>query len=75
MQSAQSDFLPVVELSKLTPYKPKGIYNQYSSRVGPLVPILTKLGGRLGAWRADYEQWRDSQRRLKPIAEPERPAA
>jgi hypothetical protein len=75
MQSAQSDFLPVVELAKLTPFKPKGIYNQHSSGTGPLVPILTKVGGRLGAWRADYELWRDSQRRLKPVIEPDRATA
>lgn len=63
------DFLPVPELAKLTGFAAKGIYNQHSSGTGPLVPILAKVGGRLGAWRADYEIWRDSQRRLKAPTE------
>jgi predicted DNA-binding transcriptional regulator AlpA len=70
----QSDFIPASELAKLIGVSRKTILNSRCSGTGPLTPILTKVGGRLGAWRADYEQWRDSQRRLKPETE-QRPAA
>ena len=62
---SDSDFLPVLDLAKLTKAAPKSIYNQHSTGNGPLAPILVKVGGRLGCWRADYELWRDAQRRLK----------
>jgi len=59
------DFLPAIELERLTGVAVKTQYNVHYYGKGPLVEILTKCGGRLGAWRADYEIWRDSQRRLQ----------
>ena len=64
----KSDFIPVVELSRLTTIPVKTIYNQHSTGKGPLAPILTKLGSRLGAWRADYEAWVVSECRFKEAA-------
>lgn len=60
----ESDFIRAQELARLTPFELKTIYNQHSTQTGALAPILVKVGGRLGAWRADYEAWRDSQRRF-----------
>lgn len=60
------DFIPLGTLSKLLHTKPKTLYNQHASRSGPLASILTKLGGRLGCWREDYEAWKAKQRRLRP---------
>lgn len=60
----QSDFIPATELSELTGRKLKTLYNEHSTGRGPLAPILTKFGDRLGVWRADYEQFKDSQRKL-----------
>jgi len=61
----QPDFIPAAELSKLTGYAPKSLYNQHSTGRGPLAPILTKFGMRLGAWRADYEAFVASQRKFR----------
>jgi len=52
------------ELTQLTGYAAKTLYNSHTSGRGPLAVILCKLGGRLGAWRADYDQWLVSQRKL-----------
>ncbi len=71
MQTKQSDFITAAELASLTGFQLKSVYNWHSSNSGPLASILVKVGGRLGAWRADYETWRDSQRRLQsPSAQP-----
>jgi predicted DNA-binding transcriptional regulator AlpA len=70
----QSDFIAATELARLTGFERKSIYNWHSAGSGPLNSILVKVGGRLGCWRSDYEQWRDAQRRLKPAAD-QRPAA
>lgn len=69
-----SDFISAAELAKLTGFNRKTVYNQHSQGRGPLASILVKVGGRLGCWRADYEQWRDGQRRLG-TNETRRPAA
>jgi predicted DNA-binding transcriptional regulator AlpA len=74
MEPTQSDFIAATELATLVGVERKSIYNWHSAGSGPLNSILVKVGGRLGCWRSDYEQWRDSQRRLKPTAE-QRPAA
>jgi hypothetical protein len=74
----QSDFITVTELATLTGFEPKSLYNWHSAGTGPLFSILVKVGGRLGVWRADYEIWRDSQRKLKPVrrrSSERRPAA
>lgn len=63
-----ADFIPVARLAELQALDRKSIYNQHSSRRGALVPILVKVGGRLGCWREDYECWKSQQRRLKPEA-------
>jgi nitrate reductase assembly molybdenum cofactor insertion protein NarJ len=62
------DFLPVVTLEELTRVPIKTLYNSHSKGSGPLSEILTKLGGRLGAWRCDYEAYVASRRRLKDAA-------
>ncbi len=74
---AQSDFIPVSELAALTGYGKKVFYHAHIYRKGPCAEILTKLGGRLGCWRADYEAWLRSQRRLPdaPAAGPSKQAA
>jgi predicted DNA-binding transcriptional regulator AlpA len=61
----ESDFIPLSELAELTGYSKKVFYHSHSYQRGPLHEILTKLGGRLGCWREDYEEWRDIQRRLR----------
>lgn len=61
----QSDFIPVAELARRTGYDPKTFYNQHSRGDGPFAGILTKLGGRLGCWRDDYEAFVARARRLK----------
>jgi predicted DNA-binding transcriptional regulator AlpA len=71
----QSDFIAVTELAQLTGFERKSLYNWHSTGTGPLAPIMTKVGGRLGAWRADYESWRDAQRKLKSPLPEQRPAA
>ena len=60
-----SDFIGVKELAALTGFAPKTIYFQHSTQHGALVPILSKLGRKLGAWRGDYEAWRNKQRKLQ----------
>lgn len=64
-----ADFIPVPELAHRTGYEPKSIYNQKSTGVGPLAPILTKLGGRVGVWRVDYERWLAAQCRYHGSSE------
>lgn len=61
-----TDFIGVKELAALTGFAPKTIYFQHSTQHGALVPILSKLGRKLGAWRDDYETWRNGQRKLQP---------
>ena len=70
---SKSDFIPLSELTQLTGLSKKTLYNVSSSGRGPMAEILSKLGGRLGSWRQDYELWRDAQRKL-PSA-PQRDAA
>lgn len=64
----QSDFILAVELSERTAKSIKSIYNEHSAGRGPLAPILCKLGGRLGCWRSDYENWLETQQRLPPAS-------
>jgi len=64
----QSDFIKAGELSKLTGFSVHSFYNQHARQCGPMSSILTKLGGKLGAWRLDYEVWMRSQRRLTAAA-------
>jgi len=61
----EQDFIPVTQLAARTGFKAKSLYNQHSSGVGPLAPILTRLGSKVGAWRLDYERFVSEQRRLK----------
>ncbi len=70
MSESTRDFLGVAELEGRTGYAAKTLYNSHSSGTGPLAEILTKLGGKVGAWRADYEIWIESQRRLKDAERP-----
>jgi hypothetical protein len=60
----QPDFLPVADLAIRTGYSKQALYDTHCRGVGPLAEILTKLGGRLGAWRGDYEVWVAKQRKL-----------
>jgi hypothetical protein len=64
----EPDFIPVARLSELTTIERKSLYNSHSSGRGPLAEILCKLGGRLGAWRCDYEEYVAIKRRLKDAA-------
>lgn len=64
----QTDWMPCEEISRETDYTRKALYNQHYTRRGSLAGILTKVGGRLGCWRADYEIWRDQQRKLRDAA-------
>lgn len=64
----QPDFIPVRELATRTGFAVGSLYNQHQSGRGPLGPILRRLGGRVGAMRADYEAWLGQQRKLKDIA-------
>ena len=59
-----SDFIPVRELAQLTGYKLRSLYVQHSTQRGPLAPILSLLGHKLGTWRKDYEVWQARQRKL-----------
>lgn len=70
MSSSESDFIPAEELSELTTFAVHTLYNQWQRKRGPLAGILCKLGNRrLGCWRADYNLWVASQRRLKDPSE------
>jgi hypothetical protein len=60
---SQSDFMDLAELSQCSGLSQQTLYNQ-RHRGGVLAPILTKFGGRIGAWRADWEVYKASQRRL-----------
>ena len=62
--SSVNDFIPATELAQLTGFAIKSIYHQHCTRRGALVPILSKMGSRLGCWRADYNTWKASQRKL-----------
>src|ERR1700722_18244984 len=64
----EADFISATELAVLTGCARKSIYTWHSSKSGPLAAILTKVGGRLGAWRDDYEMWKLSQRKMGPTA-------
>jgi hypothetical protein len=61
----QPDFIRVNDLSGLTGVNIKTLYNAHCSGTGPLSEILTKMGGRLGAWRPDYQVWLNRQRKLR----------
>lgn len=62
----QPDFIPAAELARLTGLKLNSIWNCHQTGKGPLAEILVTLGTRrVGAWRADYEAWVASQRRLR----------
>lgn len=72
----KSDFIAADELSRMTGLAVNTIYGQFARGDGPLSEILCKLGNRrLGCWRADYELWVASQRRLKDPTTEQRPAA
>lgn len=60
----QSDFMLIDELSRRTRRKVSTLYDDFQTGSGPFASILTKLGNRLGCWRADYEILIASQRRL-----------
>jgi predicted DNA-binding transcriptional regulator AlpA len=61
-----SDFIDAADLARLLGCSVRGLYNAHRDKSGPFAPILTKLGKRVGAWRADYEEWREAQRKFKP---------
>jgi hypothetical protein len=63
-QRPQVEFMPVEEIAARSGFKAKSLYNQFSEQRGALIPILTKFGGRLGAWREDWETFKASQRKL-----------
>jgi hypothetical protein len=65
---AAEDFYTVQKIAALTGYAVKSLYNQHAAGVGPLGNLLTKVGGKLLMSRADYEAWRDRQRKLKDAA-------
>jgi predicted DNA-binding transcriptional regulator AlpA len=66
----QPDFIAASELSQLTGLAINTLYTQHARKRGPLAGILCKLGNRrLGCWRADYDLWVASQRRLKSPTE------
>jgi predicted DNA-binding transcriptional regulator AlpA len=67
---AESDFISATELAHLTGFARKSLYTWHSANSGPLVPILTKIGGRLGAWRHDYEAWKNAQRKMPQLGVP-----
>jgi predicted DNA-binding transcriptional regulator AlpA len=70
MNRTDADFIPVEQLSQLTSLAVNTLYGQYQRKRGPLAGILCKLGNRrLGCWRADYDLWVASQRRLKSPTE------
>ena len=69
-----SDWIPIAELATLTGRRPKSLYNDHSAGRGPFAAILTKLGGRLGVWRADYEALKAQERRL-PVQGRDHPEA
>ncbi len=62
------DFIDVHELAQRTGFATKTLLNQRSTGRGAFAPILVRLGGKVGCWRADYEQLIADQRRLKVAA-------
>jgi hypothetical protein len=59
-----SDFMPVEEIAQKFSLSRNTVYAQWATQVGALVPLLTKLGGRVGCWRDDYKAFVQSRRRL-----------
>jgi hypothetical protein len=60
----KSDFMSIDEIAAATTFSPKSLYNQHSSGSGAFACLLTKIGGRVGCWRSDYELWIAAQRRI-----------
>jgi predicted DNA-binding transcriptional regulator AlpA len=61
-----SDWISVEELIALTGRSRATFYQDRWRGTGPFAGILTKLGGRLGCWRADYDALVAQQRRIPP---------
>jgi hypothetical protein len=59
-----SDFMRLLELAERSGFKQRSIRNQYHGEDGVLKPILTKFGGRLGCWRADWEKFVAQRQKL-----------
>lgn len=64
MNTREPDFLLLPELVRRTGFQAKTFYNSHHNGTGPFAEILVKLGGRLGAWRADYDLFIARQRKL-----------
>lgn len=64
MEPNTARFIPLAELALLRGCKPKTIQNEFSGGRGPMKDILTKLGGRVGAWSPDYDAWVARQRNV-----------
>jgi hypothetical protein len=60
----EQDFMRLAELSKRSGLRPQTIYRHHCTGRGVLVPILTKFGGRLGCWRADWRAFTSAQLKL-----------
>lgn len=60
----EPDFIPAAKICELQCYAKKSLYHQFQTGEWPLAAILVKVGGRLGCWRTDYEQWLAAQRKL-----------
>jgi hypothetical protein len=72
----QRQFIRVEPLGEIFDLKPGTLYNSHASGRGPLAEIITKFGGRVGAWRDDVEAYIASQRRLRDEpAEPSKQVA
>lgn len=60
---AESEFMPLLELSQRSGLTPRTIYNMHH-RGGVLSPILVKFGTRLGCWRKDWALFTAQQMKL-----------
>jgi hypothetical protein len=65
----KAEFMELAELSEASSFALNCLRNQHTSGRGALAPILTRFGGKLGAWRSDWEALVASQRRLTSTAE------
>jgi hypothetical protein len=62
-----ADFMRLPELAESSGLAPRSIKNMFYAQKGALHPILTKFGGRLGCWRADWEKFKAAQLKLAGV--------
>lgn len=63
----EADFIPAPEFSQVSHFSLSSIYAQNKTKRGPVAHLLTRFGGKLGVWRSDWETFKASQVKLRPL--------